>query len=1297
MRYSSLLAVLVALLMVIPGTVLAEPGTHTVTSVPDNSEMPSALLRTMPFHYSFAQPTVVYGLGYGGAVHLDMDGAQKLQYPGLPRVPVMTRTIELPGAVRVEKVTATHGAEATIYLPAELESSPAAFMLGRNGPKEIPITQFYDGARFPADWFAYAVHRGLNETGEDTVFVMLYMYPARYEANGGLGPRLTIVKDIDVSVKYSIVQEAPRAPRAQTYSLVIIGPSEFSTDLNILAAHKTMTGLPAKFVTLDDIYNGVYFTTEGVDNQEKIKYFIKDALENWGTKYVILGGDVDKVPTRHVEVLDGEDDDGTQNMDGKWVPCDIYYGDIYDGAKKFNTWDENSNGVYGEWTGGMYNGLTDSPDLFEDVYIGRLPADTAFEMSILVQKIRDYENQTDWSWFMNAGLAGVDTWVNDGSGIPEGEYGEDQTAKVLEPKGFTSHKMYSTKGTLSYLTINSHVNTGMGIMIFAGHGGFDVYGDESTLYYENADINGMTNGVMLPVGWQSACDTGGFDDEDDAYFVYPGWHNDAMSEAFPLKNGGGYISDVGSGREAVGALGSNWPLAFVGYLEHVSFQALADGQLTPGRMLSKGRNDYMAGFGIGLVYDYKHMVEFDLMGDPSVAIGGIGVQVTNVSQDCFLAPGGSIDLEYKVKNTGVWGATFDIAPVTTGPFTLSASISTMHLDPGQEKSVMVKATADPGAVADTVWPVTLTAKSALNDRAPGSSIHIKIGQIFNMDLTVDPEAKSALPGDDVSFDLTVHNLGNGNDGASASYSDIPSGWGAQLTYAHVYLPVTQNGITTLNLALPAQVLAGSYWFNVTAVDDGKPDIVKVKTLRVDVLPKHEIGISCLPCAASVDPAKTVTLPMTLQNLGNVPDIITVNGTAPADWVLAPDAASYPIGPYASTGMNLSITPPAKTLAGDYDVHPTANVGDLSKDADVTITINRLHGIKFSVEAPEMTVEGGQDAIFSASVLNTGNGPEEVVIENVSAPPGWLAQGETQEFVVQGFDTYTLGLYVTTLHDTLAGQYNVTMRVRAKNVANLSDTVALTVDIAERIDASANLTYTYLSALPGKSVSNTVTIENRGNVHETITLAFGTDTALSIKALDDKLKVNSLTQAETGFTITVLADALAGNHDYTVMVKRVKGPTIYLNGTVNVLQVYKVDIQEEPSSDIVNSGGTLTKSVLVTNRGNGKDTITVHLKGNQSSWASLSTGMLTLNPGETREVTITISPPRKAAPDRHQLTVTAIASTGVSKSTVVDYRIREKIKTNANASNFWWLPLLAVALAVGFVVGKAAMKNRKRGY
>jgi len=38
----------------------------------------------------------------------------------------------------------------------------------------------------------------------------------------------------------------------------------------------------------------------GRDNPEKIKYFIKTAVEQWGIKYVMLVGDYKKIPVRYV-------------------------------------------------------------------------------------------------------------------------------------------------------------------------------------------------------------------------------------------------------------------------------------------------------------------------------------------------------------------------------------------------------------------------------------------------------------------------------------------------------------------------------------------------------------------------------------------------------------------------------------------------------------------------------------------------------------------------------------------------------------------------------------------------------------------------------------------------------------------------------------------------------------------------------------------------------------------------------------------------------------------------------------
>ena len=125
-----------------------------------------------------------------------------------------------------------------------------------------------------------------------------------------------------------------------------------------------------------------------------------------------------------------------------------------------------------------------------------------------------------------------------------------------------------------------------------------------------------------------------------------------------------------------------------------------------------------------------------------------------------------------------------------------------------------------------------------------------------------------------------------------------------------------------------------------------------------------------------------------------------------------------------------------------------------------------------------------------------------------------------------------------------------------------------------------------------------------------------------------------------------------------------------------------------------NGGTLTKKVVVTNRGNGQDTFSVKLSGDQPGWVSLSNTVMTLGPGQSKEITLTISPPQKAAPEKQELKVDVKSSSGVTGSAIVDYRISVKGGTTTEASSLGLLPWLIIALVIGFVAGRALMMARK---
>ena len=251
------------------------------------------------------------------------------------------------------------------------------------------------------------------------------------------------------------------------YDFLIITPSEFALALQPLILHKDSHGVQTILVMLDEIYNSNYFPVQGRDDAEKVKYFIKDAVEEWGIKYVMLvggrhGGLLKEkwwCPVRYVHL------DDKSNWEVSYL-SDLYFADIYDSEGHFSSWDSNGNGIFGEWKG---NKAEDGPiDLKPDVYVGRLACRTEKEVEVMVNKIIEYENTTyGQDWFNKMVVAAGDTYPEYPTN--EGELGTQQALDWMP--GFTPIKLWTSTGTLTGEddVINA-VSQGCGFLFFDGHG-----------------------------------------------------------------------------------------------------------------------------------------------------------------------------------------------------------------------------------------------------------------------------------------------------------------------------------------------------------------------------------------------------------------------------------------------------------------------------------------------------------------------------------------------------------------------------------------------------------------------------------------------------------------------------------------------------------------------------------------------------------------------------------------------------------------------------------------------------------
>jgi hypothetical protein len=368
--------------------------------------------------------------------------------PGKPVLPKIIKSVELPFGVSNIKVKVTPNnineqkvdgviRPAPEFLPLTAISSDITF----ENQKDNVV--YSSNEPFPYYWYDYNVGVGRNEDNEIVTHLTIQSYPIRYIPAKEIA--LT-AESFDIKITYKDPGLNP-FPLNSEYDMVIIAPEKFSSDLQKLINHKNNLDSPitTTLKTTEDIYDN--FT--GDDKPEKIKYFIKDAIETWGVKYVLLVGGLKSliwgnprddsnqgsedwlVPVRYTNIYDNPKfplaDDVVHDPG---VISDLYYADVYREGGVFEDWDPNDDGMICSWGKPGYVNDT-GIDWYPDVALGRLACRNNIEVRIMVDKIINHEtNAYGKDWFNRMIVTSGDGFLDqhdldiqwDTNNLSEGDY-----------------------------------------------------------------------------------------------------------------------------------------------------------------------------------------------------------------------------------------------------------------------------------------------------------------------------------------------------------------------------------------------------------------------------------------------------------------------------------------------------------------------------------------------------------------------------------------------------------------------------------------------------------------------------------------------------------------------------------------------------------------------------------------------------------------------------------------------------------------------------------------------------------
>ncbi len=639
-NYRKLITIGLIIIFIVSSCVSAI-GIQTIKNNKNVNSSGKSEIKYIEYDLSFSYPEVVE---HGNFWVVRVKETNHNQYelydldPGKPVLPVNISVFELMFGSEIINVEFEHSTPEIIDIPGPLSYSQATIDTIGQEPIRIPKDEnIYEGEEpYPSDWVLKKTGGGLSQ-GEHTTFLTVRVYPVRFFP---VEHNLQFISEISVKISYKEPTE-PLIEEKNVHDLLIIAPLSYKRHIKPLIRHKEKYGIKTKFVSPFMIY---LTTKSGRDNAEKIKYYIKNEIEESGIKHVLLFGARRgqllkwNIPVRYSRVVPPDE----QEYPEQSYISDLYFADIYDSSGNFSSWDSNNDGVFSQWNATFQEEM----DLYPDVYLGRLACRNFFEVKVMVNKIINYEKEkSDDSWFKNLILVAGDSYPNNNSVPPiqinEGELISEKAITLMPD--FNPVRVYAREGQdIDRETVNAAMDKGAGFAYFCGHGSaaswsthFPPDGKKWTTGYNYKDMTYLKNKEKLPIVVVGGCHNGQFDvtllnllDPNRGYFTAI---TKCWSWKLTIKMGGGAIATIantGLGTHGDGDMDNNSIADYIeildGWLE-LRFLELYGKENKD--ILGENHADTLTGYllkfhGDDAMMDVKMVQQWELFGDPSLKIGG---------------------------------------------------------------------------------------------------------------------------------------------------------------------------------------------------------------------------------------------------------------------------------------------------------------------------------------------------------------------------------------------------------------------------------------------------------------------------------------------------------------------------------------------------------------------------------------------------------------------------------------------------------------------------------------------------
>ncbi|MEM2907958.1 MAG: DNRLRE domain-containing protein, partial [Candidatus Hadarchaeales archaeon] len=603
----------------------------------------------------------------------------------------------------------------------------------------------------------------------------------------------------------------------------------------------------------------------------------------------------------------------------------------------------------------------------------------------------------------------------------------------------------------------------------------------------------------------------------------------------------------------------------------------------------------------------------------------VAVSISPSSQE---APPGSV-LSYAVviSNLGSVEDTYALAVSDNAGWVLALSENSLTLPAGGAATVALSVWVPDDAAGGEEDNVTVIVTGT--GVSSSASCIARAAVVRAVGVSISPSEASGAPGETLSFEVVVKNLGNVDDAYALEATDA-LGWTLSLDDGALVIPRGENRAATLRVNIPdnlATSAADDIEVKATSLENAEVSssatcvvhAIVVRGVSVEISPEYQSGL----------PGQVLNYEVTVKNSGNISDTYALSASDDAGWPLVLSPATLTLAAGESGTAALSIVVPENWLGCTRDNVTVRAVGTgVENSATCVAHLAALRGVEVSVSPRYQSGLPGGVLTYTVVVKNLGNVLENFVLSasdnegwSLTIYPTWLVLWP-EESGVATLDVALPGLVVGYVED------NITVEATSLEDPTVRASDSCTAHpLLRRVEV-------YISpesqdGQPGEVLSYVVAVKNAGELEDNISLEVEDELGWHL-ALDDAWLVIPPSESRTTtLRVTIPIDAAGGAGDRVTVAA---APVGYPAGggsaacIARARVIYGVEVSVSPSYQSGSPGSVLAYGVSVTNKGNVADNFSLEASDELGWGLELTPTTLEVPAGESRQATLLVVVP-----------------------------------------------------------------------